>query len=74
MKGFFNQLLRINLSDQESTVEPIPDSILRSYPGGTPGSEGDPKGVLPMKGVGLDPLPEIPKVVKFLYSKERTCV
>jgi aldehyde:ferredoxin oxidoreductase len=34
MKGFFNQLLRINLSDQKSTVEPIPESILRSYLGG----------------------------------------
>jgi len=34
MKGFFNQLLRINLSDQKSTIEPIPESILRSYLGG----------------------------------------
>ena len=34
MKGFFNQLLRINLSNQRSTVEPIPESILRSYLGG----------------------------------------
>ncbi len=34
MKGFFNQLLRINLSDQKSRVEPIPESILRSYLGG----------------------------------------
>jgi aldehyde:ferredoxin oxidoreductase len=34
MKGFFNQLLRINLSDQKSTVEPIPEPILRSYLGG----------------------------------------
>ena len=34
MKGFFNQLLRINLSKQRSTVEPIPESILRSYLGG----------------------------------------
>jgi aldehyde:ferredoxin oxidoreductase len=34
MKGFFNQLLRINLSKQKSTVEPIPESILRSYLGG----------------------------------------
>jgi aldehyde:ferredoxin oxidoreductase len=34
MKGFFNQLLRINLSHQKSTVEPIPESILRSYLGG----------------------------------------
>src|SRR4030043_254640 len=34
MKGFFNQLLRINLSNQKSTVEPIPESILRSYLGG----------------------------------------
>jgi aldehyde:ferredoxin oxidoreductase len=34
MKGFFNQLLRIDLTKQKSTVEPIPDSILRSYLGG----------------------------------------
>jgi len=34
MKGFFNQLLRINLSNRKSTVEPIPESILRSYLGG----------------------------------------
>jgi len=34
MKGFFNQLLRINLSKQKFTVEPIPESILRTYLGG----------------------------------------
>jgi aldehyde:ferredoxin oxidoreductase len=34
MKGFFNRLLRINLSRQKTTVEPIPESILRSYLGG----------------------------------------
>ncbi len=34
MKGFFNQLLRIDLSKKKSTVEPIPESILRSYLGG----------------------------------------
>ncbi len=34
MKGFFNQLLRINLSNQKSSVEPIPESVLRSYLGG----------------------------------------
>jgi aldehyde:ferredoxin oxidoreductase len=34
MKGFFNQLLRINLSKQKSTVEPIPEPVLRSYLGG----------------------------------------
>ena len=34
MKGFFNQLLRINLSHQKSRVEPIPESVLRSYLGG----------------------------------------
>ena len=34
MKGFFNQLLRIDLSKQKSTVEPIPESILRTYLGG----------------------------------------
>jgi aldehyde:ferredoxin oxidoreductase len=34
MKGFFNQLLRIDLSKKKSIVEPIPESILRSYLGG----------------------------------------
>ncbi len=34
MKGFFNQLLRIDLSQQKSTVEPVPESILQSYLGG----------------------------------------
>ncbi|NWF92081.1 MAG: aldehyde ferredoxin oxidoreductase family protein [Syntrophaceae bacterium] len=34
MKGFFNQLLRIDLSKQRSSVEPIPEWILRSYLGG----------------------------------------
>jgi aldehyde:ferredoxin oxidoreductase len=34
MKGFFNQLLRIDLTRQRFSVEPIPDSILRSYLGG----------------------------------------
>ncbi len=34
MKGFFNQLLRVNLSKEKATVEPIPESILRSYLGG----------------------------------------
>ena len=34
MKGFFNQLLRINLSKKKSTVESIPDSVLRSCLGG----------------------------------------
>ncbi len=34
MQGFFNQLLRIDLSKQKSAVEPIPKSILRSYLGG----------------------------------------
>src|SRR5512136_2440323 len=34
MKGFFNRLLRIDLSKGRSSVEPIPDSILRSYLGG----------------------------------------
>src|SRR5512139_3212283 len=34
MKGFFNRLLRIDLSKQKSTVEPVPESILRSYLGG----------------------------------------
>lgn len=34
MKGFFNQLLRIDLSRERISVEPIPDSILQSYLGG----------------------------------------
>jgi aldehyde:ferredoxin oxidoreductase len=34
MKGFFNRLLRIDLSRQKTTIEPIPESILRSYLGG----------------------------------------
>ena len=34
MKGFFNRLLRVNLSQQKSTIEPIPESVLRSYLGG----------------------------------------
>ena len=34
MKGFFNQLLRIDLSKQEYTVETLSESILRSYLGG----------------------------------------
>src|SRR5512136_992868 len=34
MKGFFNQLLRIDLTKQRSTVEPVPESLLRTYLGG----------------------------------------
>jgi aldehyde:ferredoxin oxidoreductase len=34
MKGFFNQLLRVDLSKKKVTVEPIPESVLRSYLGG----------------------------------------
>jgi aldehyde:ferredoxin oxidoreductase len=34
MKGFFNQLLRIDLTHRKSKVEPIPESILRSHLGG----------------------------------------
>ncbi len=34
MKGFFNRLLRVDLSKQKSAVEPIPESTLRSYLGG----------------------------------------
>src|SRR4030043_1272366 len=34
MKGFFNRLLRIDLSREKVSVEPIPDSILQSYLGG----------------------------------------
>jgi len=34
MKGFFNRLLRVDLTKKKTRVEPIPDSILRSYLGG----------------------------------------
>jgi len=34
MKGFFNQLLRIDLTREKWSAEPIPDSVLRSYLGG----------------------------------------
>jgi len=34
MEGFFNRLLRVDLSKQKTSVEPISDSILRSYLGG----------------------------------------
>jgi len=34
MKGFFNRLLRIDLTHPKSKVEPISESILRSYLGG----------------------------------------
>jgi aldehyde:ferredoxin oxidoreductase len=34
MNGFFNQLLRVDLTKQETSVEPIPESVLRSYLGG----------------------------------------
>jgi aldehyde:ferredoxin oxidoreductase len=34
MKGFFNQLLRVDLSKKKKTTEPIPESVLRSYLGG----------------------------------------
>ncbi len=34
MKGFFNQLLRVDLSREKWTVEPIPDSILKTHLGG----------------------------------------
>jgi aldehyde:ferredoxin oxidoreductase len=34
VKGFFNRLLRVDLTKKKTTVEPIPDSILRSYLGG----------------------------------------
>jgi len=34
MKGFFNQLLRIDLSKKKSTVEPISESVLRTCLGG----------------------------------------
>ncbi|RPJ04586.1 MAG: aldehyde:ferredoxin oxidoreductase, partial [Deltaproteobacteria bacterium] len=34
MKGFFNRLLRIDLSRKKTTVEAIPESVLRTYLGG----------------------------------------
>ena len=34
MKGFFNQILSINVSDQSYHVDPIDDSILEKYLGG----------------------------------------
>jgi aldehyde:ferredoxin oxidoreductase len=34
MKGFFNRLLRIDLSRKKTTVEPIPDETLQVYLGG----------------------------------------
>jgi hypothetical protein len=34
MNGFFNQLLRVDLTKQETSVEPIPESVLRSCLGG----------------------------------------
>ncbi len=34
MRGFFNKLLRINLTNRKTEVESIPDSILQSYLGG----------------------------------------
>jgi aldehyde:ferredoxin oxidoreductase len=34
MKGFFNRLLRVDLSKKKTSVEPIPESVLRDYLGG----------------------------------------
>jgi aldehyde:ferredoxin oxidoreductase len=34
MKGFFNRLLRIDLTRQRTAVEPIPDAVLEAYLGG----------------------------------------
>ena len=34
MKGFFNRLLRVDLSKKKTTVESIPETVLRSYLGG----------------------------------------
>jgi len=34
MKGFFNKLLRVNLTKKSIEIEPIPDEILKSYLGG----------------------------------------
>jgi aldehyde:ferredoxin oxidoreductase len=34
MQGFFNRLLRVDLSTRKTTVEPIPESVLHDYLGG----------------------------------------
>jgi len=34
MKGFFNRLLRIDLSRRKTRVEPVPESVLQTYLGG----------------------------------------
>ncbi|MBC8179410.1 MAG: hypothetical protein H8E19_18550, partial [Deltaproteobacteria bacterium] len=34
MKGFYNQILKINLSDQSYQTEPVADDILEKYLGG----------------------------------------
>lgn len=34
MQGFFNRLLRVDLSTKKTTAEPIPESVLRDYLGG----------------------------------------
>jgi aldehyde:ferredoxin oxidoreductase len=34
MQGFFNRLLRVDLSTRKTIVEPIPDSVLQDYLGG----------------------------------------
>ena len=34
MQGFFNRLLRVDLSNKKTTVEPIPESVLHDYLGG----------------------------------------
>jgi len=34
MKGFYNQILRINLSDKRSQTEPLSDEVLEKYLGG----------------------------------------
>jgi aldehyde:ferredoxin oxidoreductase len=34
VKGFFNRLLRINLSNQETAIEPIDEAVLQSHLGG----------------------------------------
>jgi hypothetical protein len=66
MRGFFNQLLRINFTkafhQQEGMIRKA-DKL----------PQGDAKGLLPTKGLGCDPLPPVFKMVKFLYSKEWTC-
>ena len=53
MKGFYNQILKINLSDQSHQIEPVSDAIFEKYLGGKGLAthlllENNPPGVDPM--------------------------